>query len=195
MKKFIVLALFLVMSSFTSNADAYNWFKEYEFYATRLVKVPKGYNNFDHVIYYFTDAQGRPSLLFMCHGSVNNQGQYFAYMGDKWHSDYASAVDNEIRYHINRGEVRNNFEKVYFLTCHAGYAPQKTVTMPVLNKQLQMALYNKSVQGLREYYDYQGRVYYVELLQDHSNTLGEDTVTDSFNPVVDGVIIAGNADE
>ena len=67
--------------------------------------------------------------------------------------------------------------------------------MPVLNKQLQMALYNKSVQGITEHYDNWGRVYYVTLFQDHSSTLGTDSISDTFNPVVDGVIIAGIEEE
>lgn len=170
MKKFIlpVFVVFMLMSSYANaSEDEPNWKEEFSFAAKRIVTVPKGYDDYDHRIYSFTDGDGRSSLLFVCHGGVNAQGQYFAYMGDKWHSDYASAIDNEIRYHINRGEIRaNSFDKVYFLTCYSGYAPQRRVTLPVLRKNLQMVLYTRSVEGLLEYFDNRWQVYYVGLYKD-----------------------------
>ena len=195
MRRFVIFALVMIISAYATNVSAYEWTTVYEFPATRLVMVPKGRSNFDHIIFSFTDAQGRSSLLFVCHGT-ESEGKYYAYMGDEWHSDYAWAVDNEIRYHIKRGEVRNNFERVYFLTCHAGYAPQKTVTMPVLKKDLQMAVYDKGVQGLRQYYDSQGRIYAVALMHSHGMVLGNDSILDSFDPTDEyGVIIAGDVKE
>ena len=194
MKKLVVFALILFVSSIANTAGAYNWYLEYDLLATRLVMVPNGSDDEDHSIYSFTDAQGRPSLLFVCHGAESD-GEYYACLGGEFYNDYASAVDNVIRYHINRGEIRNtNFEKVYFLTCHAGYAPQKTVTMPVLNKPLQMALYNKSVQAIGEYFDSQGRVYRVALFQDHYWAPGEDGIDDPTT-MVDNFFIAGDSDE
>ena len=189
MRRFVIFALVVIISTYATNVNAYNWIKEYEFPATRLVKVTRGKDNYDHMIYSFTDAQRRSALLFVCHG-VEINGEYRAYMDGELHSDYATAVDNIIRRHIKSGEVSNDFEKVYFHTCHAGYAPQKTVMMPILNKPLQMALYNKGVQAHVEYFDSQGRVYALALWQDHPERPGTDGVDD-----VPGLIIAGDSEE
>lgn len=172
MKRLIILASVLfIMSAYASTASA-GWIKEFGFPAKRLVTVPIGYavpadvDPHDHRIYSFQDGDGRSSLLFVCHGSESN-GEYFACLGGKFYGDYAAAVDNEIRYHINRGEIKwGSFDKVYFLTCHSGYAPQKTVTMPVLQKRLQMVLYNKSYEGLLEYFNNNWEIYYVVLCKD-----------------------------
>ena len=144
--------------------------EEFSFTAKKIVDVPKGRNDFDHKIYAFTDGDGRSSLLFVCHGARTRQNEYVAYMGGKYYINYANAVDNEIRYHIFRGEIKpGSFEKVYFLTCYSGYAPTKTVTMPVLRKNLQMALYSKRAQAFEEHLDNNWRVYYVTLYRDDPN--------------------------
>ena len=172
MKKSIIIALVTILAIFsgikTAAADEYNWVEMFSFPAKRLVLVPD--NNRDHEIYIFTDGNGYKSLLFACHGWGNERDGYMATMGGKWYTDYAAAVDNEIRYHINRGEVRaNSFQKVYFLTCYSGYAPTRSVTMPVLGKELQMAVYNKGVEGICEYYDSYGYVVRLALLRDAGN--------------------------
>ena len=69
MRRFVIFALVVIISAYATNVNAYNWIKEYEFSVTRLVKVPRGNNNYDHKIFSFTDAQGRPALLFVCHGA------------------------------------------------------------------------------------------------------------------------------
>ena len=194
MKKIIVvtLSLFLILDAFVNVVFAYNWVKEYDFPARRIVYVPRGYDNFDHIVYSFSNAQGRPCLLFVCHGTFNNQEEYLAYMGGNFYRDYAAAVDNEIRYHINRGEIgANSFEKVYFLTCHSGYAEQQEVTMPVLNKNLRMVIYNKGVQGLKEYFDSQWKVNRVVLLQDHPEIPWDGIGGEIF----DDVIIADDSED
>lgn len=177
MKKFIIIVMsaFVLLSGCANSVAFAGWKKIFEFPARRLVTVPIGYavpadvDPHDHRIYSFRDGDGRASLLFVCHGSQSN-GDYYACLGGKFYSDYAAAVDNEIRYHINRGEIRRgSFDKVYFLTCHSGYALQKTVRMPVLQKNLQMILYNKSYEGLLEYFDANWEVYYVVLCKDYPN--------------------------
>lgn len=73
--------------------------------------VSEGVDPYDHKIYSFKDGDGRSSLLFVCHGS-NYNGEYYACMGGKFYKNYAAAVDNEIRYLINRGKIRQgSFEK------------------------------------------------------------------------------------
>ncbi|MBR1806204.1 MAG: hypothetical protein IJ774_07455 [Selenomonadaceae bacterium] len=192
MRKLVIFALMMFVTSFANTVSAYNWHLEYDFPARRIVLVPDG-DNFDHIIYSFTNAQGRPSLLFVCHGAESD-GVYYAYMGGKFYSNYAHAVDNEIRYHINRGEIKqNSFEQVYFLTCHAGYAAQREVVMPFLNKPLKMAIYNKSVQGLKEYFDSQWRVNRVVLLQDHPYVPGD--LDSNGSEIFDDVIIAGDSQD
>ena len=194
MKKLVVFALMMFVSSIASTVSA-KWVTKYEFPATRLVLVPGITDEIDHTVYSFTDAQGRPSLLFACHGSAK-RGEYYASLGEKRYKDYASAIDNEIRYHINRGDIRNtNFEKVYFLTCHAGYAPHKTVTMPVLDKPLQMAIYNKGVQAIGELLDSYGRVYHVILYEQHGSAPGEDGIDDPSTVVDNFFIMAEDSDE
>lgn len=172
MKKMFILALgiTLALCAYVNTAFAYMWVEEASFPAERLVAVPD--NNRDHEIYIFTDGNGYRSLLFACHGYGNDQEGYMATMGGKWYRDYAYAVDNEIRYHINRGEVRaNSFEKVYFLTCYSGYAPQRIVTMPVLRKPLQMALYNRGIEGICEHFDSYGYVRRLTLVRDAAGGL------------------------
>lgn len=167
MKNFVVVTLsaLFTLCLFINTAFAYTWVEEFSFPAERLVAVPD--NNRDHEIYIFTDGNGYRSLLFACHGYGNERDGYMATMGGKWYTDYAAAVDNEIRYHINRGEVRaNSFDKVYFLTCYSGYAPQRSVTMPVLRKTLQMAVYNRGVEGICEHFDNYGYVRRLTLLRD-----------------------------
>ena len=168
MKNSIIVALFTVFVMCTGmtavSATEYKWVEEYSF--------PAADNNRDHEIYIFTDGNGYRSLLFACHGWGNERDGYMATMGGKWYTNYAAAVDNEIRYHINRGEIRaNSFEKVYFLTCYSGYAPTRSVTMPVLKKTLQMVLYNLGVEGICEYFDSYGYVRYISLLRDASGGL------------------------
>ena len=192
MRKLVIFALVMFVISFANVAGAYNWHLEYDFPARRIVTVPNGNDDYDHRVYSFVNAQGRPSLLFVCHGTYSD-GVYYACLGGKFYSNYAWAVDNEIRYHINRGEIdRNSFEQVYFLTCHSGYAAQREVIMPVLNKPLKMAIYNKSVQGVKEYFDSQWRVNRVILLRDHPYTPGD---LDSIGEVYEYVIIAGDSQD
>lgn len=172
MKKIIVLTLstFFILCVYVNTALAYTWVEEFSFPAERLVKVPD--NNGDHEIYIFTDGNGYRSLLFACHGYGNEQDGYMATMGGKWYKNYAAAVDNEIRYHINRGEVSaNSFDKVYFVTCYSGYAPQRSVTLPVLRKVLQMAVYNRGVEGVCEHFDNYGYVRRLTLLRDAAGGL------------------------
>ena len=169
MKKFIVLIFcMLVLMNFCANtAGAYNWVEAYSFPAKKIVTVFDHYNNDeDHSVYSFTDGDGRSCLLFVCHGTVTSEGDYAACLGGRYYTNYAAAVDNEIRYHINRGEITQGFDKVYFLTCYSGYAAQKRVTLPVLHKNLQMAIYSRNVEGLLEYLDNDWQVYYVGLYRD-----------------------------
>lgn len=172
MKRFFILALgaFLILGAYANAALAYTWVEEFSFPAERLVSVPD--NNGDHEIYIFTDGNGYRCLLFACHGYGNEQDGYMAAMGGKLYQNYAAAVDNEIRYHINRGEVqRDSFNKVYFLSCYSGYAPQKSVTMPVLGKILQMVIYNRGVEGVCEHFDNYGYVRRLTLLRDVGDKL------------------------
>lgn len=167
MKKLLVILLGAVFSiiAYMNTASAYTWVKIYSFPAERLVKVPD-YNG-DHEVYIFTDGNGYRSLLFACHGWGNAKDGYMCTMGGKWYTNYAAAVDNEIRYHINRGEISaNSFEKVYFLSCYSGYAPQQSITMPVLRKTLQFVVYNMGVEGICEHFDNYGYVRYLTLLKD-----------------------------
>lgn len=170
MKKFVVatISAVFVLCACINTALAYTWVKEFTFPVDRLVSVPD--NNRDHEIYIFTDGNGYRCLLFACHGQGNDRDGYMATMGGKWYKNYAAAVDNEIRYHMSRGEVRpNSFEKVYFVSCYSGYAPQRSITLPVLKKTLQMAIYNRGVEGICEHINSQGYVIAITLLRDASN--------------------------
>lgn len=169
MKRLVIFVLAVIMAACANSvaAEKYHWIEVFNFPAKRIVTVPSGYNDYDHRVYSFTDRNGQSSLLFVCHGTVNSQGEYTACMGGKYYTDYASAVDNEIRYHINRGEIRgNSFDNVYFLTCYSGYASQQNVTLPVLQKNLKMVLYERNVEGLCEIFDNNWRVARVSLLID-----------------------------
>lgn len=147
------------------NAEEYNQQEEYSFAAKKIVTVPTvDYSDEEISIYAFTDADGTPCLLFTCHSMVTPKKKYAACLGGKYYTNYAAVVDNEIRYHINRGEIRNgSFDRVYFLSCYSGYAPQRTVTMLVLRKKLQMILYNTNIEGIAKYLDKNDRVYYLGL--------------------------------
>lgn len=196
MKKFIILAsVFFIMSAYASTAFA-GWKERFGFSAKRLVTVPitypvpEGVSPYDHRIYSFKDGDGRSSLLFVCHGS-NYNGEYYACIGGKFYKNYSAAVDNEIRYHINRGEIRQgSFDKVYFLSCHSDYAAQKTIRMPVLQKNLQMVLYNKSREALIEYFDSSSKVYYVVLYEDLPDLPSDLSPADEKR-----IIVAGGSEE
>ncbi len=194
MKKFIVLALsmFVFMSSCTNAAEE-NWKEEFSFPVKKIVDVPAGRNDFDHKIYSFKDGDGLSSLLFVCHGAVTSQNEYVACLGGKYYRNYAAAVDNEIRYHIFRGEIRQgSFDKVYFLTCYSGYAPKKITKMPVLRKNLQMALYSRDAQAFEEHVDNNWRVYYLTLYRNdpYGGNLGGTNSSGNRN-----IIRAGNCAE
>lgn len=185
MKKIIFLVLIALVGFLTetANADEPRLVTIFEFPVKRIVTVPNGPDDYDHRVYSFKDGNGKSNLLFVCHGTVDNQGKYYAYMGGRFYSNYAAAIDNEIRYHINRGEINSNgFERVYFLSCYSGYAPMQTVTMPVLNKKLQMVLYEKNAEWLCEYYDDSWRVYYVALLVERPFVPGMNSQSDEFIP-------------
>lgn len=162
------------LGAYANAALAYTWVEEFSFPAERLVNVPD--NNGDHEVYIFTDGNGYRCLLFACHGYGNENDGYMATMGGKWYTNYAAAVDNEIRYHINRGEIQtNSFEKVYLLSCYSGYAPQRSVTMPVLKRTLQMVVYNRGVEGICEHFDNYGYVRSLTLLRDAGKKLPKGT--------------------
>ena len=150
MKRLVIFVLAVIMAACANSvaAEKYHWIEVFNFPAKRIVTVPSGYNDYDHRVYSFTDRNGQSSLLFVCHGTVNSQGEYTACMGGKYYTDYASAVDNEIRYHINRGEIRgNSFDNVYFLTCYSGYASQQMSRSPFFKRILKWYSTNETLRG------------------------------------------------
>ena len=172
MRRLVVLVLVVIISAYATNVSAYNWIKEYEFPATRLVKVNGTDKSSGYLIYSFIDEQKRPSLLVICHGEEIN-GEYRVYMGREPRKDYAQEVDEIIRWHMDFDEIdEKSFEKVYLLTSYAGYAPQKTVIMPVLKKDLQMILYNKDLQGYEEIFDSQGKVMGIAIFREFRGGFG-----------------------
>ena len=194
MKKVIFLVLIALVSLWVGTVDAEPYLvKISEFPAKRIVTVPNGPEDYDHRIYSFRDGNNKSSLLFVCHGAIDAKGTYYACMGGKYYSNYAAAIDNELRYHINRGEInRNGFERVYFLSCYSGYAPRQTVTMPVLNKKLQMVLYEKTPEWICEYFDDSWRVYHVALLIDRPPVPGMNAPSDEFRPPKNSRLISAD---
>lgn len=190
-----MLIAFFSFFAYTVNAAEPRLVEIYHFPADRIVTVPNGPNDYDHRVYSFKDGNSRSSLLFVCHGTVDAQGTYYACMGGKYYSNYAAAIDNEIRYHINRGEINGNgFERVYFLSCHSGYAPRQTVTMPVLNKKLQMILYEKTPEWLCEVYNNKTwRVEYLHLLVERPSVPGMNGPSDvEFKPPKNSRLISAD---
>lgn len=164
----IVAGLTLVTAG-SASADVLN--DRYDFPVNLLVYVPgENGNGFDHIVCRFTDGDGKNSLLFVCHGSVDNKQQYRAHMGGKSATNYAWFVDNELLYHINRREIAYNFEKVYMLSCYSGYAPTQTVSMPNIKNptdnrpmELKMVLYSKNPEWFSLYFDNYGYARHIYL--------------------------------
>lgn len=193
MKKFInlalsMLAIMIVCMSSAAAYSNYNWQCVYEFDAVKLVQMGSG-ENFDHAIYMFEDGDRRNALLFACHGTYRNNRYLACLAGDEF-ANYAGAIDAVLQYHIKKGKIRaNSFSKVYLISCHAGYAPQKTVTLPNLNRQLQIAIYNKGVQAICVS-NSRGNYVHVALIRDKPGA------PSGFNPPVGGeVIVLGEPEE
>ena len=152
---FIVLSVLLI--SRTASAAEEDYVCDYEFPATPLVRCVNN-GEFEHNIYYFAVGDNK-CLVVVCHGFVDNNGNYGIFMHNRHRYDYPQAITESVAYWTKQGKLRNagDFSYVFMHTCHTGYA-QSSTNLPVYNINLVRAIDYKGINWFSENYLDNGQV-------------------------------------
>ena len=163
---FLLMIFIISNSTYAATAPPIN---EYYFSCKRLVNYKGNAEIFDHKIYYFSEGENK-CLVFICHGSVDSNGNYCAWLFGKPRHDYAQAIAETIAYWTKNGYLNcGAYNYIFMSSCHQGYAPKQT-RMPVFDIDIAMASRCKGLTYHSEEFDANGNVIKLALWRDNDSS-------------------------